>query len=254
VSGTPSFLGKSALVSGGTRGIGLASCRTLVARGAGVVFCGTSDERVQAATAELEGLGGGAVAGYVCDVADASAVDALVAETLRLFGRLDVCVAAAGVGSRGPLEELPLDQVRRLLAVNVDGVYHLVTAAGAAMRRQGSGSIVTIGSVSGLRADADGAAYGAGKAAVHLLTKAAARELAPDGVRVNCVAPGWVDTDMNADLRDDEAKLSATCAEVPLGRLARPEEIAEVVAFLAGDESASISGAVVAVDGGLTAI
>ncbi len=253
MSPAPPFAGVTAVVAGGTRGIGFACCRTLLAQGAGVVFCGTGDERVEAAAAELEGLGGGPVAGYVCDLADVAAVDALVAETLRLFGRLDVCVAAAGVGSWGPFDQLPADEVERQLAVNVRGVYHVVAAAGAAMRAQGHGSIVTIGSISGLRADCDGATYCAGKAAVHLLTKAFARELAPHGVRVNCVAPGWVDTDMNDGLRDDAEALRATCATIPLGRLARPGEIAEVVAFLAGDEAAAISGAVVVADGGLTA-
>ena len=246
------FTGVTAVVADGTHGIGLACCRTFATRGAGVVFCGAGDESVEPAAAELEGLGGGPVAGYVCDVADAAAVDTLVAETLRLFGRLDVCVAA-GVGPWGRFDQLAADEVERQLAVDVRGVYHLVAAAGAAMRAQGHGSIVTIGSISGLRAACDGATYCAGKAAVHLLTKAFARELAPHGVRVNCVAPGWVDTDMNAGLRDDAEALRATCASIPLGRLARPEEIAEVVAFLAGDEAAAISGAVVVVDGGLTA-
>ena len=247
------FAGVTAVVAGGTRGIGLACCRTFLTRGAGVVFCGTSDERVEAAAAELEGLGGGPVAGYVCDVADAAAVDRLVAETLRLFGRLDVCIAAAGVGPWGPFDQLPADEVERQLAVNVRGAYNVVAAASAAMRAQGHGSIVTIGSISGLRADCDGATYCASKAAVHLLTKAFARELAPHGVRVNCVAPGWVDTDMNDGLRDDPEAMRGTCATIPLGRLAQPEEIAEVVAFLAGEEAAAISGAVVVADGGLTA-
>jgi len=246
------FAGRAALVFGGAHGVGLACCRTLLARGAGVVFCGTGDERVVAAAAELEGLGGGPVAGYVCDVADAAAVDALFAETLHLFGRLDVCVAA-GVGPWGRFDQLAADEVERQLAVNVLGVHNVLAAAGRAMREQGSGSIVALGSISGLRADCDGATYCAGKAAVHLLTKAFARELAPHGVRVNCVAPGWVDTDMNEGLRDDAEALRATCATIPLGRLARPGEIAEVVAFLAGDEAAAISGAVVVADGGLTA-
>jgi len=247
------FAGMTAVVAGGTRGIGLACCRTFATRGAGVVFCGTGDERVEAAAAELEGLGGGPVAGYVCDVADAAAVDAFMAESLRLFGRLDVCVAAAGVGPWGPFDRLPADEVERQLAVNVMGVHHVLAAAGRVMREQGSGSIVTLGSISGLRTDCDGATYCASKAAVHLLTKAFARELAPHGVRVNCVAPGWVDTDMNDGLRDDPEALQATCATIPLGRLARPEEIAEVVAFLAGDEAPAISGAIVVADGGLTA-
>lgn len=251
-SASTSFSGKAVLVAGGTRGIGLACCRAFVRRGAGVVLCGTGDEGVQAAAAELEGLGGGPVAGVVCDIAEAGAVDALVAETLRLFGRLDVAVVAAGVGPWGPFDRLPSREVDRQLAVNVRGHYNVLAACGAQLRRQGGGSIVTLGSVSGLRADCDTATYCATKAAVHLLAKAFARELTPHGVRVNCVAPGWVDTDMNDGLRADPEALRATCATIPLGRLARPEEIAEVVAFLAGDEAAAISGAVVVADGGLT--
>ncbi len=236
---------KTALVAGGARGIGLACCRTFLSRGAGVVFCGGSEEEVEAAAAELEGLGRGPVAGYVCDVADAAAVEALVAETLRLFGRLDVCVAAADVEPGGPFDPQ--------LAVGVAGVHHIVVAAETVMRRQGEGSIVTIGTAGGRRAGCDCATYCGSEAAVHLLTKAAARELTPHGVRVNCVAAGWVDSDANAEIRGDEARPGATRGETQHGRPARPEEIAEVVAFVAGDEAAAISGAVVVADGGLAA-
>ncbi len=236
---------KTALVADGTHGIGLACCRTFLSRGAGVVFCGSSEEGVEAATAELEGLGRGPVAGYACDVADAAAAKALVAETLRLFGRLDVCVAAAGVEPGGPFD--------RQFAADVAGVDHIVAAAAAVMRRQGEGSIVTIGSAGGLRTNRDCATYCGSETAVHLLTKAAARGLTPHGVRVNCVANGWVDSDANAEIRGDEANPSATCAEIPLGRPARPEEVSEVVAFLAGDEAAAISGAVIVADGAFTA-
>lgn len=245
-----SFSGKAVLVAGGTRGIGFACCRAFLLRGAGVVLCGTDEEGVSAAAAELEGLGGGPVAGVVCDVADAVAVDALVTEALRLFGRLDVAVAAAGPW--GPFERLPADEIDRQLAVNVRGHYNVLAACGAQMRNQGEGSIVTLGSISDPRTDCEAATYCASKAAVHLLTRAFARELTPHGVRVNCVAPGWVDTEMNDGLRADPEALRATCATIPLGRLAEPAEIAEVVAFLAGDEAAAISGAVVVADGGLT--
>jgi NAD(P)-dependent dehydrogenase (short-subunit alcohol dehydrogenase family) len=218
-----------------------------------VVFCGTGDARVEAAAAELEGLGGGPVAGYVCDVADVAAVDAFIDEALRLLGDLDVCVAASCAGPSDPSGPPAVDEVGRRAAIDVLGVYHVVAAAGAAMRARGHGSIVTVGSVDGPRADGEHPTGRAGQAAVRALTKAFARELAPDGVRVNGVAPGWVDTGGGDGPRDDAEALRATCASIPLGRPARPEEIAEVVAFLAGDEAAATSGAVVVADGGLAA-
>ncbi len=253
MSGMHPFAGAAALVFGGTRGIGLACCRLLVDRGAGVAFGGATDDDVQMVTSELEGLGGGPVAGYVCDVADAAAVDALVAESLRLFGRLDVSVVVAGAGTGAALDDLTAGGPDLLLAVAVGGVHNVLTAAGSAMRAQGSGSLVTVESAAGLGAAGAGRACGAGQAAVGALTRAFARDLAPHGVRVNCVAPGWVETEPDAGLRDEEEVLRAVNATVPLGRPARPDEIAAVVVFLAGDEAAATSGAVVLVDGGLTA-
>jgi 3-oxoacyl-[acyl-carrier protein] reductase len=244
---------KVALVTGGTRGIGFAVARALAREGAGLVVCGRDAERAEAAAAELESRGA-TVAGFACDVDDPAAVARLVAETERLFGRLDVCVAAAGICPEGMVEELDGAHVDAVLAVNVRGLLLTTQAAARLMAASGGGSVVHVGSVSGFTSGPEGgeAVYEASKAAVHALTKACAVELAPRGIRVNAVAPGWVDTDMTADTPDD---LRATfIGRVPFGRYARPEEIAEAALFLAGDDASGITGTVLVVDGALLAV
>ncbi len=242
-----------ALVTGGTRGIGLAVARALAREGAGLVICGRDGERAEAAAAELESRGA-TVAGLACDVTDPAQVEAMVAETARLFGRLDVCVADAGVCPEAMVDDLDQQHIDGVLAVNVRGLLLTTQAAARLMRATGGGSVVHIGSVSGFTSGPDGgeAVYEASKAAVHALTKACAVELAPAGIRVNAVAPGWVDTDMTADTPD--ALRAVYTRRVPLGRYARPDEIAEAVLFLAGDDASGISGTVLVVDGGLLAV
>jgi len=249
------FSGKVVVVTGGTRGIGLATAQRFARGGAGVVICGVDEERLEAVTAELEGLGATAT-GVRCDVTDPAQLDALFAETMRLFDRLDVCVADAGVCLPIPFAEATLDELRRTLAVNVEGLFVTSQKAAAVMRGCGGGSIVHVGSVSGAVADREGAssAYDASKGAVHQLTRALAVELAPARIRVNAVAPGWIATDMTARLHQHPAQLAAALAAVPLGRTGRPEEVAELIAFLASDEAAAITGAVVPVDGGILAV
>lgn len=248
---TTSFAGKAALVTGGTRGIGFAVAQALAREGAGLVVCGRDAERVQAATAELESRGA-TVAGLPCDVTDPAQIAALAAETERLFGRLDVCVADAGVCPQGLVDDLDAAAIDEVLAVNVRGL--LLTAQAAARLMTGGGSVVLLGSVSGMVTGPEGgeAVYEASKAAVHALTRACAVEFAPRGIRVNAVAPGWVDTDMTAGVSEEQR--AAFVRGVPLGRYARPEEVAEAVLFLAGEEAAGITGATLVVDGGLLAV
>ena len=250
--GTGAFRDRVALVTGGTRGIGFAVAQALAREGAGLVVCGRDEERVEAATAEL-GSRGAAVAGFACDVADPAQVEALATETARLFGRLDVCVADAGVCPEAALDEMDAAFLDSVLAVNVRGLF-LTTQAAARLMRPTGGAVVHVGSVSGFVTGPEGgeAAYEASKAAVHALTRACAVELAPHGIRVNAVAPGWVATDMTAGI-DDERR-AAYLRGVPLGRFARPAEIAEAVLFLAGDDAAGITGATLVVDGGLLAV
>lgn len=247
----PSLAGKVALVTGGTRGIGLAVAQALAREGAGLVVCGRDAERVEAATAELESRGA-TVAGVACDVTDPAQIEALAAETARLFGRLDVCVADAGICPAAAVADLDARFIDEVFAVNVRGLL-LTTQAAARLMTEG-GSIVHLGSVSGVVTGPEGgeSVYEASKAAVHALTRACAVELAPRGVRVNAVAPGWIETDMTADTPDDLR--SAWIGRIPFGRFGRPDEVAEAILFLAGDEAAAITGATLVVDGGLLAV
>jgi 3-oxoacyl-[acyl-carrier protein] reductase len=247
------FRDRVALVTGGTRGIGLAVARALAREGAGLVVCGRDAARAEAAAAELESRGA-TVAGFACDVSDPAQVAGLVAETERLFGRLDVCVADAGVCPEAMVEELDRSHIDAVFAVNVRGLLLTTQAAARLMAVTGGGSVVHMGSVSGYTTGPEGgeAVYEASKAAVHSLTRSCAIELAPRGIRVNAVAPGWVDTDMTADTPED---LRATfLSRVPFGRYALPEEIAAAVLFLAGDDASGITGATLVVDGGLLAV
>lgn len=249
----PAFAGKVALVTGGTRGIGFAVAGALAREGAGLVICGRDAERAEAAAAELESRGA-TVAGFACDVTDPAQIESVLAEAERLFGRLDVCVADAGVCLEAMVEEVDAAHIDAVFAVNVRGLLLTTQAAARRMRLTGGGSVVHIGSVSGVVTGPEGgeAVYEASKAAVHSLTRACAIELAPRGIRVNAVAPGWVDTDMTADTPDD---LRTTfLSRVPLGRYSRPEEIAEAVLFLAGDDASGITGTTLVVDGGLLAV
>jgi 3-oxoacyl-[acyl-carrier protein] reductase len=245
------FDDKVALVTGGTRGIGLAVARALAGEGAGVMICGRDPARVDEAAADL-GSRGATVAGVVCDVADPAQIAALAAETERLFGRVDVCVADAGVCPEAPVDDLDAAFVDAALAVNVRGL--LLTTQAAARLMTDGGSVVHLGSVSGFVSAPEGgeAVYEASKAAVHALTRACAVELAPRGIRVNAVAPGWIATDMTAGIDDD---LRAQYLRgVPLGRFGRPDEVAEAVLFLAGDDASGMTGTILVVDGGLLAV
>jgi 3-oxoacyl-[acyl-carrier protein] reductase len=246
-----SLAGKVALVTGGTRGIGFAVARALAHEGAGLAICGRDPEHVEEAAAELESRGA-TVAGVACDVTDPAQILALAADTERLFGRLDICVADAGVCPEALLDDLDANSIDDVLAVNVRGL--LLTTQAAARLMDAGGSIVHLGSVSGYVTGPEGgeAVYEASKAAVHALTRACAIELAPHGIRVNAVAPGWVETDMTAGIEDD---LRATYVRgVPLGRFGRPEEIADAVLFLAGADASGITGTTLVVDGGLLAV
>ncbi|TDD93590.1 SDR family NAD(P)-dependent oxidoreductase [Actinomadura rubrisoli] len=253
------FEGKIALVTGGSLGIGRAVVERLAGDGAAVVFCGVEEDGVRRAEEEL-GAAGLEAAGVVADVTDAAQTSALVGTAVSRYGGLDVVVTCAGVQRYGTVEDTSEELWDEVLDVNLKGVFLVCRAAVPEMRRRGGGAIVTVSSVQAFVSQARVAAYSASKAAINALTRSMALDHAEDGIRANAVCPGSVDTPMlrwAADLFRGETTQDAQVAEWgrahPLGRVARAEEVAEVVAFLAGPRSSFITGAEHRVDGGLLA-
>ena len=246
------FQDKVAIVTGGSSGIGLATARLLAREGASVMICGRDETRLAGALNELAG-DGATVAGVPCDVSREEDVDRLFAETQRRFGGLDVCVCNAGIETDEDYSffDLPTKVFEENFAVNVRGVYLSAQRAARMMRERG-GAIVMIGSSSGIVVDLKDPSptYNATKAAVHMFARSLAVELAPFGIRVNAVAPGWVETGMTDS--DDAETVGFALGKIPLGRYGRPEELAETIAFVAGDGASYMTGAVVVVDGGET--
>jgi NAD(P)-dependent dehydrogenase (short-subunit alcohol dehydrogenase family) len=239
--------GRAALVTGGTAGIGLAIAERLAREGARVVVTGRDEERGRAAAARL-GEAGRFVA---ADAANADAVERSVAATLEAMGRLDVLVNNAGIALTERLVDTPVDQFDRLMAANVRGCFLYARACMPALTET-RGSMVHIGSDAGLRGEQPIGAYSVTKAAVVMLSKMLALDGAPAGVRSNCVCPGATAPGMlhigpasDPERGDD----SSAWPFAPLGRVGRAEDVAEAVAFLAGDAAAFVSGAVLLVDG-----
>ncbi|WP_437998349.1 3-oxoacyl-ACP reductase family protein [Sorangium sp. So ce185] len=241
--------GKVALVTGGSRGIGAAIARRLAREGAAVAITyAASPAKADEVVGAIEAAGGKAIA-VRADSGDAEAVKSAVAETVKALGRLDVLVNNAGVAAMAPLDQFSLEEFDRVMAVNVRGLF---VAAQEAVRHMGEGGrIINIGSVSGDVALMPGmSVYGATKAAVAGLTRGWARDLGPRGITVNNVQPGPVDTDMNPA---DGPLASGLKGQIPVQRYGQGDEVASMVAYLAGPEGAFVNGANLNIDGGITA-
>lgn len=239
---------KYALITGGSRGIGAATARLFAQKGWGVAIgYEKSAARAEELAEKLSQAGAPAIA-VRADVADEGQVGEMVDNVLDKFCQLDILVCAAGISHVGLISQIDGEQWRRLFAVNVDGVHHCCRAVLPHMLARRSGSIVTVSSMWGQVGASCEAAYSAAKGAVIAYTKALAKELGPSNIRVNCVAPGVIDTNMNAHLSGPE--LAALADETPLGRIGTAGEAAAAIAFLAGEEASFITGQVLAPNGG----
>jgi len=239
--------GKRVVVTGGTSGIGEATSRRFVEEGARVVALAAGEREIETARERIPGL----EAALRCDVADAAQVERAFARVDGLLGGVDVLVANAGISVRRPFLEIREEEWRRVLDVNLTGVFLCAQQAARRMVAGGGGVILMTASTNGLSGHPLYADYNASKAGVILLARTMALELAP-AVRVNAVCPGYVLTPMQQAEYTPEM-LAEVDASIPLRRHARPEEIAALFAFLASDESAYVTGAAIAIDGGETA-
>jgi 3-oxoacyl-[acyl-carrier protein] reductase len=246
---TQKLEGKTALVTGGSRGIGAAIAKRLAADGAKVAITYTKGaDAAGAVVKEIERAGGKAIA-IQADAANADAVKAAVEKTLATFGRLDVLVNNAGTAFPKPFEEATLEEMDRVLAINVRGVY--VATQAALKHMKSGGRVIMIGSAVGERVAAPGLVpYAGTKGAVKMFTQALAREIGSRGITVNNVQPGPIDTELNPASGDWSVSQKAATA---LDRYGRADEIAATVAFIAGPESSYITGANITVDGGMNA-
>lgn len=242
-----SLNGKTALVTGASRGIGRAIALRLAEDGANVavIYAGSAD-KAEAVVNEITALGVNAKA-YRCNVADSTAVNETVKAVTNDLGKIDILVNNAGITRDGLMLRMKDEDFDAVLDTNLKGAFNMIRACYSGFIRKKSGRIINISSVSGIMGNAGQANYSASKAGVIGLTKSVARELASRGITCNAVAPGFIQTDMTENLGDNNPLLNS----IPLGRMGKPEDIAAAVAFLASDSATYITGEVLKVDGGL---
>lgn len=236
------FVGKVAIVTGGVRGIGAAIAARLAGEGATVVVADLQDAQHP-----------GAILYERCDVTDAAQVAELIASVKERWGRLDILVNNAGVGFLAETPDMAEEDWDEVFAINVRAVFLLCKAAIPLLRESGGGAIINVASISGLFGDHAMGAYNASKGAVINYTRSLALDCARDGIRVNALCPGLIETEMASAAIADPVDRAFWFDRIPLGRAARPEEMAGVAAFLASDDASYMTGAIIAADGGVTA-
>ena len=241
--------GKVTLITGASRGIGKATAMLFARAGSDLVinyFKNKKDAEKVALMAEQKGVKAEI---FKADVSSKSQCEKMVDFTLKTFGRIDILINNAGIWKYAPIDRMTPAQLKETLTINLESIFYLTTKVVPIMKKQGGGNIINISSTAGQRGEAYHSHYAATKGAIISLTKSLSTELAPHNIRVNCVAPGWVDTDMShRSLIGKDGKWILD--QIPLGRAAKPEEIAGAILFLASDLSTFITGEIVNVNGG----
>ena len=244
------FAGKIVIVTGGGNGIGAATCRAFAAEGARVAVVDRAKQAAETVAKEITGRGGDAMAQAI-DVADRAAFSAAAAAVAETLGGIDILVNGAGTMVRRMIHEMGPDDWDRVIAVNLTGAFNGIQAVLPHMRKRRGGAIVNVASIAGQRISFGGTAnYTASKAGLLGLTRHAAYELAPDGIRVNAVCPGPTATAFGGAIPSEEAK-AVRAQKIPLGRMCEPEDIADPILFLAGPAARMITGVALTVDGGV---
>jgi 3-oxoacyl-[acyl-carrier protein] reductase len=244
--------GKAAIVTGGSKGIGLSIAHALAVAGASVALAARGEEDLRRAAAEIEEAGGRALT-VPTDVADPAAVQNLVERTAEAFGSVDILVNNAGAAPfMSTLDQIKEAGFEKYFRINFMGAMYCTRAVAPAMLAARSGCVVNVASVAGFIASPGLSYYSTAKAAMINLTKTAAREWASSGVRVNAVAPGWIETELNEQAREFPEFLQSTLASIPLGRWGKPEDVAPAVVFLCTPAASFITGSILVIDGGQT--
>ena len=248
--GSLGLAGKVAIVTGGSRGIGRAVVDLLSSFGTKVVVNYLRDEQAATATVSAARERGAEAAAIQADVAQLPEAERLVHETLERFGRIDFLICNAGIWEGGPVESIAEDLWDRTFDINLKGTWSVCRAAVLVMKQQRSGRIVILSSTAGQRGEANVSNYAASKGGQIAFMKSLSTELGSFGINVNCVAPGWVDTDMTTETLRDETRMERILKEIPKGRVATPEDIAGPVVFLCSSWAEHITGDVLSVNGG----